>query len=98
MGGHIAQRIDRLLPSKSQRMRQTTPRLCRRRAKTLSRGGIERSTFMEAGQLTGEASEQVTEQVTEQASRLLESLRDRPLSNQEILERLGLFHCPTLPL
>jgi len=57
MGGHLTQRIDGLRPSNSRRMWPTTPRLLRRRAMPSSRGGIERPTFMEAGQLTGEASE-----------------------------------------
>lgn len=34
--------------------------------------------------------------MTEQVSRLLQSLREDPLSSQEILERLGLSHRPTL--
>jgi ATP-dependent DNA helicase RecG len=47
-------------------------------------------------QVTGEVTEQVAEQVTEQVSRILQALREGTLSSQEILERLGLSHRPTL--
>jgi len=44
----------------------------------------------------GEVIPQVTEQVTEQVGRVVEALGENVLAGQEVMERLGLSHRPTL--
>ena len=42
-----------------------------------------------------QATEQVTEQATEQAKRILNCLKNEPLSAREAMKALGLHHRPT---
>ncbi len=54
------------------------------------------SVFVTFTTALGETTPQVTEQVTEQVGRLVEALGEDALAGQEVMERLGLSHRPTL--
>ena len=55
-----------------------------------------RSTEPVTEEVAAGVTEQDTEQVTEQVVRLVQALRESALSSQELLDRLGLSHRPTL--
>ena len=53
------------------------------------------SVHKEPEQATEQVTEQATEQVTEQAKRILNCLKNEPLSARETMKALGLHHRPT---